>query len=484
MIHIALHTVMILDDEAWIVRGLVEMVDWEALGFVITGQFYDSEQALHCIRETEPNLVLLDIRMPKLTGDMLMEMIREEGIPTEFIILSGYSDFSVAQKAIRHGAYGYLLKPLKKEELIAALQRVKRTFDERDQSEKRIPIDPMSYTAFYQRAWKGSKIQIEDGRKYQLILTDGDCDNGIPVVESAVISRPVNIYGGRMLYMAIANESIAPCDLNHLKRWSQEKRCALGLSQVGSSMKEYHKMFQQANCALCGAYLQEKSGCYLYSPPNLVEVDRWLDILRTLYEEQDSKNLRWELSRIVDQWKFRGNPASVLMFISQLTYSVISGKELRRTEMDFNLEKFLYGDISSKFSNITEILDFLIKLLDTDRLRQEELAQIPNAVFQMKEYLYQHYNEELNLNRISREFFLSPAYICEIFKKFTGCTITGYLLQIRMEKACNLLLETDLSLADISAQVGYSDYNYFCRLFKRYFNMSPTTYRREKKWAL
>ena len=77
MIHIALHTVMILDDEAWIVRGLVEMVDWEALGFVITGQFYDSEQALHCIRETEPNLVLLDIRMPKLTGDMLMEMIRE-----------------------------------------------------------------------------------------------------------------------------------------------------------------------------------------------------------------------------------------------------------------------------------------------------------------------------------------------------------------------------------------------------------------------
>ena len=84
------------------------------------------------------------------------------------------------------------------------------------------------------------------------------------------------------------------------------------------------------------------------------------------------------------------------------------------------------------------------------------------------------------MTRISREFYLTPSYLCDIFKKYTGCTITGYLLKIRMEKASGMLLNTNLSLVEIAAQVGYSDYNYFSRLFKRYFNISPNAFRKSK----
>lgn len=476
-----LYTVMLLDDEEWIVRGLAEMLDWEEQGFLISGRFSDPEQALRSIRETEPDLLLLDIHMPKINGDVLMEMIREEGIPTEFIILSGYSDFSVAQKAILHGAYGYLLKPLKKTELVSALQRVKKSLEERKHSETGIPIDPMNFDAFFQHAWQGREALAETASAYQLILIDGDKSSKLPTLEGATLSRPVNIYGGRVLRMAVSRAREAPCNEALLRQWSRKNEISAGLSQPGAFLKEYHNMFRQANCALCCARLQDRSDCYLYTPPNLAEVERWLDTLQRLYEEKDSKKIYGELSRLADQWKFKGNPASVLMLISRLTYSVIPGKELGQKSRELNLEKFLYDDISSKFSNITEIFDYLMQLLSIDHLEQEELVQIPKTVSSMKEYLYQHYNEELNLNRISREFYLTPAYLCEIFKKFTGCTITGYLLKIRMEKASDLLLETELSLVDISSHVGYNDYNYFCRLFKRYFNVSPTAYRKEKK---
>lgn len=475
------YTVLILDDEEWIVRGLVEMLDWEKQGFLVAGQYTDPEAALQKIRETEPDLLLLDIHMPKISGDVMMEMIREEGIPTEFILLSGYSDFSVAQKAINHGAHGYLLKPLKKPELISALQRVKKTFEERNSSEIGIPIDPMNYDAFFQHAWQGRESLAERGGYYQLILADSDLPAGFPPSEHTVFSKPVHIYGGRTLRMAVSPSRKEPCDLETVKQWSRENGISTGLSRPGASLKEYHNMFRQANCALCCAHLQNRTDCYLYTPPNMSEVYRWMQTLQKLYEEKDSEKIYWELSRLADEWKFQGNPASVLMLISQLTYTVVPGKELERKNRELNLEKFLYDDISSKFSNIAEIFDYLIQLLSTEEAEQEELIQIPKTVSDLKQYLYRHYDEELNLTRISREFFLTPAYLCEIFKKFTGCTITGYLLKIRMEKASALLLDTEASLVDIAAQVGYNDYNYFCRLFKRYFNTSPTAYRKGKK---
>ncbi len=476
-----LHTVMFLDDEKWIVRGLAEMLNWEEQGFVVTGQFTDPEQALQSIRASEPDLLILDIYMPKLNGGALMDIVREEGIPTEFILLSGYSDFSVAQKAINHGAYGYLLKPLEKQELVSALQRVKKSLEEREKNEIGIPIDPMNFDAFFQHAWQGREDLANSGKAYQLILASADNLERSHAFEKAALSRGVNIYGGRILYMVVSNVCQDPCNLDVLKQWCQKEGVSAGLSLSGDSLKEYHNMYRQANCALCCARLQKYSDCYLYTPPNITEVERWLRTLEKLYEEKDSEKIHWEISRLADQWKTQGNPASVLMLISQLTYSIIPSKKMEEMGQVLNLEKFLYDDISSKFSNITEIFDYLTQLLSTDRWEAQEFGQIPKTVSSIKEYLYQHYAEEISLNQIVREFYLTPSYLCEIFKRFTGCTITGYLLKIRMEKASALLLETDLSLADVAAQVSYSDYNYFCRLFKRYYNLPPAAYRKEKR---
>ena len=461
-----LYSVVILDDEEWIVRGLAEMIDWEEYGFSVSGLYTDPEEALRKMRETEPDLLLLDIHMPKISGDIMMEMIREEGIPTEFILLSGYSDFSV----------------LKKAELIAALQRVKKTFEERKERNLEIPIDPLNREAFFQHAWDNSTREVAAGKQYQLLLIDTDFPAKLPSVPGVMLSNPVHIYGGRILYMAVSNagETVWAFYMEQLKAWSKGQGISLGMSRQGTSSNEYHNLFRQANCALCCAHLQNKTDCYLYTPPDMQEVSQWTQTLQQLYQSKDQAKLYWELSQLMDEWKIHGNPASVLMLIMQLTYMMMPENGMERKAEEINLEKFLYDDISSKFANVKEIFDYLLQLLNTEDLEEESIIQIPATVSKLKQYLYDHFSEELNLTRISREFYLTPSYLCDIFKKYTGCTITGYLLKIRMEKASGMLLNTNLSLVEIAAQVGYSDYNYFSRLFKRYFNISPNAFRKSK----
>lgn len=119
-----METLLIADDEKNIRDGLKCILDWEALGFALCGEAANGEEALSLILKIRPSLVLLDIRMPKLTGIDIIRIAREQGYNGRFIILSGYSDFSYAQAAIRYGVEYYLTKPIDEDELLDAINTI------------------------------------------------------------------------------------------------------------------------------------------------------------------------------------------------------------------------------------------------------------------------------------------------------------------------------------------------------------------------
>ena len=123
--------VLIVDDEYFVRMGLRQTIDWEGLGFLLVGEAENGVQALSLIRERQPDIVITDIKMPKMDGIELIAAIGEQGYPCEIILLSGYEEFSYAKKAIEHGVSAYLLKPTKNEDLIAALLKLKSKFAER-----------------------------------------------------------------------------------------------------------------------------------------------------------------------------------------------------------------------------------------------------------------------------------------------------------------------------------------------------------------
>ncbi|NLZ81280.1 MAG: response regulator, partial [Clostridiales bacterium] len=119
-----MYQLLIIDDEPIVRKGIEKLLDWEDYGFRVCGEGIDGIDGLHKILEYQPDLVLVDIKMPGMNGTELIREAKKQGFEGKFIILTGYSDFSFAKTAVSLGVRAYLLKPIDEYELIAYLKDI------------------------------------------------------------------------------------------------------------------------------------------------------------------------------------------------------------------------------------------------------------------------------------------------------------------------------------------------------------------------
>jgi two-component system response regulator YesN len=130
--------VVLIDDEIWILKLIKKIVDWNELGFNIVGEAHDGNSGLEIVKKCNPQLIITDILMPGLDGIGLIKAVRELQLKTEFIIISGYSDFEYARSALSYAVFGYLLKPIDQDSLTEMLVDVRRKILSQDQIVKKI----------------------------------------------------------------------------------------------------------------------------------------------------------------------------------------------------------------------------------------------------------------------------------------------------------------------------------------------------------
>lgn len=106
------------------------------------------------------------------------------------------------------------------------------------------------------------------------------------------------------------------------------------------------------------------------------------------------------------------------------------------------------------------------------------MSESRNEVAVVKNYIYQHYDEDLNLETLAEKVYLSSGYLSFIFKKETGMNLNRYIRVFRMEKAGELLKNTNMKVAQVSEKVGFSNVSYFCRSFREFYGKSPESYRK------
>lgn len=126
-----MYRVFLADDEPWVLLGLKNMIDWRENSFVICGEATDGFKAWERICNTRPDLVFSDIQMPGLNGIELISRIREEGMDTEVVIISGYSEFEYAREGLKYGCADYLLKPVDEEELVSCLKKIREKLEQK-----------------------------------------------------------------------------------------------------------------------------------------------------------------------------------------------------------------------------------------------------------------------------------------------------------------------------------------------------------------
>lgn len=129
-----MYKVMLVDDEVWVLRGLEGIIDWHKMGFKIVGKFTNAKDALDKLKESDVDVLITDIRMGGISGLELMKMALEVKSGIKFVVVSGYSEFTYAKKALQLGALDYLLKPITEEELKKVLIKVKKEIESKKKS--------------------------------------------------------------------------------------------------------------------------------------------------------------------------------------------------------------------------------------------------------------------------------------------------------------------------------------------------------------
>jgi len=338
-----MYRMILVDDEPWALTGLEEILPWEEYGFTICARCTSASQALEEIAQQRPDAVCTDIRMPRISGMDLISQVRDRlGQEVEFIIISAYSDFEVARKAINYGAAGYILKPLEREEVSATVLRLKARLDQKH-SHSPLALD-LDDPASLREAAASLPANPSEGRHYFVVITPEDC-----IPPTAWSPTPLELVGMKHPTWFCITE---PQALQALPPHS-------GWSLPHTDSQELAGMLREALAAFHGGFL--------YS-----------------------------------------------------THPVIA---------------------------------------------------------QVQAYLGENFSQNLPLGHLAAHFFLSETYLCELFKKNTGCTVLNFLIQVRLHNACRLLSETKMSIKEIAAAVGFNDYSYFGRIFRRNMGKTPDQYR-------
>lgn len=151
-----MYKVFVVDDEPSVVEGLKIMIPWKDYDFELSGEASNAREALEKIEELRPHLVITDIHMPQKSGLELIHEVRRLDLAVEFIILSGFSEFTYAQQAIRSQVFHYLLKPLDRDEFSVVLQRIRNRLDQ-------IFLTEYGFTQDEVKVFKKHELQSETG---------------------------------------------------------------------------------------------------------------------------------------------------------------------------------------------------------------------------------------------------------------------------------------------------------------------------------
>lgn len=479
----------------------------------------DGQNGLETARRCKPDIILTDVRMPRMSGVEMAEQILKELPDTVFLFMSAYSDREYLKAAIRLKAAAYLDKPLNLEELSQAVSSAARQrmealtvknavrIERRDQRSQLALMLMNSETAVSPEA-------IQLGSRLELPLTDTCCFAALILNSKTSLSllpyREMNALSLRMirylkernvgvvsrtlsdqylilfLYSAQRMEEALPLDAARLMAEDIEPLTPFLLS-VGTivfGMKNACFSYQNALELFQISFFREEAKILTKQEdrlPSTPPADMLLAFSVALSEQRRESALETaETLALSLKNSCSLTPGQVkdlyLKYLVKLDEISLSNHiSLWQRE---GLDSESIWDSVSECSNLRE-LDRLLR--DKIHLCFERLSENRDehpVIFQIKEYLHQNYAvPTLSVPDVSRHVRLSSNYVCTLFKNETGQTLNQYLTDYRIKMSKQFLSDPRYKIADISSKVGYSDGNYYSKTFRKIAGLSPSEYR-------
>lgn len=522
--------VFVAEDEYLLRTTIRERMDWDTLGYSFAGEASDGALALEAIEEILPDVVITDIEMPFLNGIDLCSHLENRFPWIRVVILTGHQEFSYARDALHYGVKEFLLKPLKKEELIEALRRIageieneRRRVKELEQlkeseKESRAVLRErflyqlttgMLFTEEIEEKFR--VLEIPPRKRYFIVgivyiqsLESTDLI-GLEMVCKKILDRYPNVlryypeYNKIVVIVTEDSENlledliyISLRSFQRILRKNLQKECFIGIGScyegyagVASSFREasnivnYYFLYEKGSIVAFEDLGKHFSGTGELSLPKQEDLELFFrhgkkeeigdfisDYYKTCLSCSNLEPLHVFYFLIIDLLK-QGD-AFCFNFFGLSLQEVLEMKE-NTSEMLMNIKT--YEDFSELLAGI---FNKIISFRETQKESKHSM-QIKTA----KKYIKEHFGKpELSLAAIAEVTGMSPAHFSSVFRQEAGVTYIEYTTEIRIEEAKQLLCETALRSSDISYKVGYTDTHYFSYLFKKRTGMTPTEYRK------
>jgi len=477
--------VMIVDDERLIREGLRGLIDWGASGFEVVALASDGQEALDLQAQNPVDLIIADIRMPRMDGLALLSALRSRGDSCRFLILSGFAEFEYAQKAAALQIDGYLLKPVDEEILVRHLEQVRAHLG----TQVTVP-GLLEGTSRIPPAW--------DWGAWQVLMVSLCTPSGQPLVPSSETeARMVRAcrdgnWGEAFVhhgFYGVLLKQVYPGGHN-LGRLTRVLEQALGpevplfaaaVGPVVSRPADIAESARQARALLANRFFLPPGTIVWANRPSadpgpLPDCEALAEKLGLALEVGDLGNLRSTVGIILQALARTGSEATVKDACLRVVSGAIEGylgHESRSSVLRARNTSWVSGLWKHPF--LATLEEFLVQELET-LVGRERCADSTNLVRKMQDLIELRYAENLKLETLADVFHYNSAYLGKLFRSKTGEYFNAYLDRVRVRKAQELLLQ-GLKVYQVAELVGYKYVDYFHSKFKKLTGLSPSQFR-------
>ncbi|MDN4525637.1 response regulator transcription factor [Fictibacillus fluitans] len=499
-------------------------VNWEEEGFQIIGDASNGQEAIEWLREKEIDLILTDMRMPIMDGLQLAKHCHDHFSHVKVIVLSGYSDFEYVRGSLKEGVRDYLLKPVAPEELEEALRKIRK--EGKEEKKKLAETAKVRQLAL-------SRLQ-EVQEQYLLYLVKED-RLLLPMVKERLIQLQLeglveektevqfisveiresmgNTHRLKELWMPFqmickelarehAGLSFYDPSYTNMVHFIKSKNgsedlvrdiqqnikkliCLETVIGIGNPIKgisEFKSGYISSMLAWSQSYLGQQS--QIIDVSNIKE-----DVFEfSSYEERKLlnaiENADFALLKVnIEQLLNRNKSQSILSFsfvANRILFLLGSIARKYDTETK-DIQKAMWTCQQSiwELNSYEKVIQYLVDLAG-QIIKKVRTARFSNGkliIDGVRQYLDQHYANEISLSLLSEIFHINKAHLSETFKSQIGQNFSDYLVRVRMEKAVDFLEDRHLKIIDVANLVGFTNSGYFSTVFKKYYGKTPVDYR-------
>ena len=472
-----MNTILIAEDEKFIRKGLVTMVRRSGIPVETILEARDGEEALEQLRQNQVDLLVTDIRMPKMDGIELVSRLGGLGHRPMVLVVSGYDDFSYAVEMLRGGAFDYLLKPVEREHLFEALEKLEGQY--RQEQARQEEEDQRFLRALRQLMLEQDPDSPEWREQIQ------QCRNGFfpgPYVGFCAVDCSYPLPEGTLRLHAVGTFFFYAVPQESAEKLAALLPAPVGRSGICTGPESLHLCYQEARRAWQRSFFTGEP-CGKLPPqafrPLSVTVEQLMGLAGLSRGQEILQLLDGEGNRAA--WG-EADPEEVAQLCARFVQRL--GKDYSQF-MEEGEEPRRFAALWD-FPGWRAYLDALGQWLDRFCGRTaQEFADYENKqkIRQAAQYIQQHFREPLSMTVVSNHVSMNYSLFSLLFKQYTGVNFTGYLQDLRIQEAKRLLEETDWRVNEIYRRAGFSDDKHFLKVFKAAVGFSPTDYRRAKATA-